>query len=332
MSPDIDTVFHPLSIFFPDLYFFAHRAWLHSILGAIFLALVLLVLFNLSSIRKHVFKRLDSIFNEEDDNQEENPYELFVLLLTAIYFHLFLDYITTDGPALLIPFSKQQFALHLSSPVEPIVLLFSAVVVMLLILERKDKISVKKLEKSVMLFVIIFFLIMFFHGLTKFYAFQQINAAQSSYQIEDLRPTFNPFTWYAVRKADYESFLLNFNYYLTKIDLISGKLTQKALPYWQVIKSPPKTQVPSLSAYEAFLQTLRTKEVVRFSFAVEFPAANLSYDTQYDRWIITWYDVTSDLRFSASSTLNQFMSNLNNLILVVDGNGKVFVQKGSLYI
>ena len=109
IAPDLDILFGIIPILFPQLYLLSHRGVFHSFAGVWLLLLPALFIVTLEPV-----KRLIKRFMRYD-------VELTVSRRTVAFgflgcaTHLFIDYLTADGPTLLFPLTTIRYSVNLFS-------------------------------------------------------------------------------------------------------------------------------------------------------------------------------------------------------------------------
>jgi len=144
IAPDLDVIFFFIPILFPQLYLLSHRGLFHS-----FIAMWAMAGLGLFLVTRAPAKRIIKRFMKYDVEMRISP-RTFVLAYLGGAIHLSLDYITTDGPALLIPFTTAKYSLQLFQYSDMLL-----TVIALVILFLSTRISWQRFKPAFIVFVIL---------------------------------------------------------------------------------------------------------------------------------------------------------------------------------
>jgi inner membrane protein len=109
IAPDLDIIFSYIPILAPQLYLLSHRGLFHS-----FAAMWLMVLLAFYLVTRDPMKRAIKRFMKYDVELEISMRTVAIGYLGAVT-HMFVDYLTENGPTLFFPFTEARYSLNLFS-------------------------------------------------------------------------------------------------------------------------------------------------------------------------------------------------------------------------
>ncbi|MFX0207055.1 MAG: metal-dependent hydrolase [Candidatus Hodarchaeota archaeon] len=167
IAPDLDVLVFWIPVVIPQLYILQHRGLLHTVILAPFVVIALI-------FSTRYFKRFNCINRLEEPFQEMitefNPTTV-ILGVLGFLLHLGMDCITQGGLHLFFPLINQRIAISTISIIDPLITLFSSVVVLRFIysiLSNSTTYSVSQFKKSAKYISILFVILLSFYGLLQF--------------------------------------------------------------------------------------------------------------------------------------------------------------------
>lgn len=261
-SPDLDTLFILVPMLIPGLYIFSHRGVFHSF--AFFWVMVSLGLFIASS---GSFRRLAARSLRYDVDLPLSRRSMILGCFGGAA-HLLLDYVTTDGPALLYPVSEERYALDLFTYLDPLLTLFA---IILITLPARLRIPWQRIRAPLAVFVV----------LLLGFAVVRVSMRSSAMSLSsEVYPTDIMNEWVVVVREDG---LISAYIY----DVASARMVYEHL-------YPDDRANDSLAGILAISDSL--PEVKGFMWGSDVVATQVEHDPVNATWSVTYTDVVADVR------------------------------------
>jgi len=269
ISPDFDTIFIAwIGFLVPFLFVFSHRGITHSIIFAGVTSTIFLFVIS----RKQVTGLIERIVKRDLSVQ-------FTLKTVGIaYFgaltHLFLDFLTSKGVPLFLPFSLQRYSAEIYYYTD----ILTAVIALIVILILYLRLNMKYKKAAMAIFMII---LISFGGIRVYEKSISLdeNPVSGNFVYSAAYPTTDMFTWSIVQSDSTNSTYYSFKYNTLSKQKFDIKTTQNLTVTGNSIQS----------ANEAIDKANDLPEVQNFKWDAYYTCVNASYDDGI--WKITYFDV-----------------------------------------
>ena len=269
IAPDFDTIFIAwIGFLVPFLFVFSHRGITHSIIFAGVTSTIFLYVIS----RKQVIGLIERIIKRDLSVQ-------FTLKAVGIaYFgdltHLFLDFLTSKGVPLFLPFSLQRYSAELYYYTDITTTVIALIVIFILYL----RLDMKYKKAAMAIFMII---LISFGGIRAYEKSASLNEnpVSGNFIYSSAYPTNDMFTWSIVQSDSTNSTYYYFKYNTLNKQKFDVKTVQNLTVTGNSIQS----------ADEAINKANSLPEVQNFKWDAYYTCINATYDGKI--WKLTYFDI-----------------------------------------